>query len=85
MSAELDRAVKRLLALPTPGPSLVDQLGDAHAEIKRLRGLLAEVNETVRIPTPQGTRAYTHFMRDFDKIRAICVERDLTKMEASNG
>lgn len=77
MSAELDRAVKRILALPIPGPSLVDQLGDAHAEIKRLRGLLREIASFSK-GKAGGTHAQIFRL-------ANCAERDLTKMEASNG
>jgi hypothetical protein len=64
-------------------PITANSLSELVQEIRRLRGLLAEINTTARIPTPQGMRAYTHFQRDFDKIRALsAVERDLTKMEA---
>ena len=44
---------------------------DAELEVARLRAILAEIQQTVRTPTPQGMKAYTHFMRDFDKIRAL--------------
>lgn len=40
---------------------------------------LREINRIVRTPTPQGTKAYTHFMRDFDQIR------ELTKPYAARG
>ena len=46
-------------------------LGWAVAEIERQRAALAEINRIAHVPTPQGTRAYTHLMRDFDKIRAL--------------
>lgn len=41
-------------------------------EVVRLRAVLAEIERICYVPTPRGTGAYTHFMRDFDKIRGIC-------------
>lgn len=35
---------------------------------------LEEIYRIAHIPTPAGTKAYTHFQRDFDQIRAICKE-----------
>jgi hypothetical protein len=33
---------------------------------------LREINQLVRKRTEPHMRAYTHFMRDFDQVRAIC-------------
>ena len=33
--------------------------------------------QLARTPTPQGMRAYTHFQRDFDKIRALTAHRGI--------
>lgn len=46
-----------------------EQVTDLQLEVEKLRGKLEKIDRLVRIPTPQGTRAYTHFMRDFDQIR----------------
>lgn len=40
------------------------ELADAE---RRLR----EIDRICHVPTSQGTRAYTHFMRDFDQIREL--------------
>jgi len=32
---------------------------------------LAEIDRLVHVPTSPGTGAYTHFMRDFDRIREL--------------
>jgi hypothetical protein len=41
------------------------------AELARMEAEMAFIWKLVHIPTPQGTKAYTHFQRDFDQIRAI--------------
>jgi len=40
-------------------------------EVERLRADMLKINRICYIPTSQGMRAYTHFQRDFDQIRAI--------------
>ena len=40
-------------------------------ETAKLKAILAEINRICRVPTPSGTKAYTHFMRDFDQIRTL--------------
>jgi hypothetical protein len=62
---EIDRADGRVAVTSANIAELV-------GEVRRLRGILDEIDRTVRIPTPKGTGAYTHFMRDFDKIRKLC-------------
>ena len=45
---------------------------ELYAEIERLKTTLTEIERICHVPTPQGTKAYTHFMRDFDQIRRLC-------------
>lgn len=47
------------------------QLLECAAEIADLRSRLDRIWQIAHVPTPQGTRAYTHFQRDFDEIRAL--------------
>lgn len=50
-------------------------------DTERLRAAVREIAETCRVPTPAGLRAYTHFQRDFDKVRMICRQ----VLEETNG
>lgn len=50
---------------------VMDLVRGAAAEIERQRGVMAEINKIAHTPTPQGMRAYTHFQRDFDRIRTL--------------
>lgn len=47
---------------------------DALAEIEKMQATMKRINEIVYVPTPAGTKAYTHFMRDFDEIRGLTKE-----------
>ena len=40
-------------------------------ELAEAERRLREIDRIARVPTPQGTKAYTHFMRDFDQIREL--------------
>lgn len=57
--------------VPLWGDELVGDLRSAIAEVERLQSKLKEIDGIVRTPTPGKMGAYTHFMADFDKIRAI--------------
>ena len=68
------------------------QLLDVGAEIERMRGILAEINRIVHVPTPGRMPADVHFQRDFDKIRKLTDEftatvspRDQNRAEDGNG
>lgn len=41
------------------------------AEIERLRDNMREINRICHVPTSPGMKAYTHFQRDFDRIREL--------------
>lgn len=41
-------------------------------ELDKLRAAVREIWRIAHVPTPSGTKAYTHFQRDFDQIRTLC-------------
>jgi hypothetical protein len=53
------------------GESLILEQDKVRAEVERMLAALSSIYALVHVPTPRGTSAYTHFMRDFDAIRKI--------------
>jgi hypothetical protein len=50
----------------------IERIHVLNDEIEELTTALKRIEQIVRTPTEGKMRAYTHFMRDFDEIRALC-------------
>jgi hypothetical protein len=64
--------IERLRALQSMAIEVIDASDEMTAENERLRAALTRINQIVRKRTEPHMRAYTHFMRDFDEVRALC-------------
>lgn len=48
-------------------------------DIEKIKADMLRIWKICHIPTSAHLRAYTHFQRDFDEIRAICVTHITTE------